>query len=417
MTTSVPRLARWICRQLTYNMFTSLMVILNEILSGQRSEYSFKAEKPSENFRVFRVDLTPPLTEEPSPTRPPKSLDYRRLLADYAQVHGKELQPVRSRSGVRVPETCQCERCGAPAAYLYVNDGRLASQYRCKVCCKLGQIAPTRRKSKVKYWCPSCSRALYPWKKSETESIYKCGNDQCRHYLSRLAQLTPEEHEARKRNIYDPNYKLRYQFREFHLKPEDLACRRPQGGSNVDLARIHHSSQTLSLVLSLFINGGLSSRQTRDMLAGLFGIRISHQTVINYVNSAAELLAPWVDRHMPVPEGVAAADETTFGQRPMVLHLAGRGGREEYLRLQPPRRGTRRTIATLYNTYEPSTGAPTRTLVRDGLPSYDNATLVHNQAARGGREWAQAINSNRRRTGKPRRDLGSTGRSSSSLNA
>jgi putative transposase len=399
VTTSLPRLARWICRQLTYNMFTSLMVILNEILSGQRSEYSFKAEKPSENFRVFRVDLTPPLTEEPSPTRPPKSLDYRRLLADYAQACGKELQPVRSRSGVRVPETCQCERCGAPAAYLYVNDGRLASQYRCKVCCKLGQITPTRRKSKIKYWCPSCSRALYLWKKSETESIYKCGNDQCGHYLSRLAQLTPEEREARKRNIYDPNYKLRYQFREFHLKPEDLACRRPQGGSNVDLARIHHSSQTLSLVLSLFINGGLSSRQTRDMLAGLFGIRISHQTVINYVNSAAELLAPWVDRHMPVPEGVAAADETYIqvnGQWCYTWLVVEEKRRAICGYNLSQTRGTQPAIATLYNTYgPPSADAPTRTLVRDGLPSYDNATLVYNQAAHeAGREvGSKAINS------------------------
>jgi len=39
--------------------------------------------------------------------------------------------------------------------------------------------------------------------------------------------------------------------------------------------------------------------------------------------------------------------------------------------------------------------APTRTLVRDGLPSYDNATLVYNQAAHeAGREvGSKAINS------------------------
>lgn len=54
VTKSLPRLARWICRQLTCNMFASLMVILNEVLSGQRSDYPFKEEdKPSENYRPW----------------------------------------------------------------------------------------------------------------------------------------------------------------------------------------------------------------------------------------------------------------------------------------------------------------------------------------------------------------------------
>ena len=386
MTTSLPRLARWICRQLTYNMFASLMVILNEILSGQRSEYPFKAEKPSENFRVFRVDLEPPLTEEPALDRSPaRNSDYRRLLAEYAQAHGKALTPVRSRKGVRVPAACQCERCGAPAAYLYVNDGRLASQYRCKICHALGQIAPTRRKSEAKYWCPSCSRALYVWKQSETETIYKCGNDQCRHYLDRLARLTPEEREARKRNIYDPNYKLRYQFREFHLKPEDLACRRPQGGSNVDLSRIHNSPRTLSLVLSCFVNVGLSSRQTRNLLAGFFDIHISHQTVINYVNAAAELLAPWVDKHMPVPEAMAAADETYIqvnGQWNYTWLVVEEKRRAICGYNLSQTRGTQPAVATLYNAFgPPDATTPTHTFVRDGCPSYDNAVHIYNHAA------------------------------------
>lgn len=391
-TSSLTRLARWICRQLTYNMFSSLMVILNEILSGQRDGYSFKEEKPGGNYRVFRTDPMPPLTREPAPDPPPaRSLDYRRLLADHAREKGRELRPVRSRNGVRVPETCQCGRCGAPAAYLYVNDGRRASQYRCKVCGALGQIAPARGKSKARYWCPVCLRPLYLWKRSEAESVYKCGNDRCRHYLDRLARLELEEREARERNPYDPNYKLRYQFREFNLKPEDLACRRPGDGSGGDLSRIHHSPRTLSLVLSLFINGGLSTRQTRDMLGGLFGIRISHQTVANYVNAAAELLAPWVDSTMPVPEGVAAADETYIqveGEWNYTWLVVEEKRRAICGYNLSQTRGAQPAIATLYNAYGPPTAeTPTRILVRDGLPSYDNAVNFYNHAARvAGRE-------------------------------
>lgn len=362
------------------------MVILNEVLSGRCSDYPFKEEKPSENYRVFRVDLTPPLTEEPPPVRPPKSLDYRRLLAEYAKAHGKELLPVRSRSGLRVPEACRCERCDAPAIYLYVNDGRRLSQYRCKVCQALGQIAPTRRKSQAKCWCPSCWRALYLWKRSEMESVYKCGNDQCKHYLDRLDQLTPEEREAREKNPYDPNYKLRYQFREFHLRPEDLTCRRPQGAAGGELARIRHSQQTPALVLSLFINGGLSSRQTRDMLGGLFDIHISHQTVINYVNAAARLLAPWVDKRMPVPEGVAVADETYIqvnGQWNYTWLVVEEKRRAICGYNLSQTRGAQPAIATLCNAFgPPDATTPTHTLVRDGLASYDNAVHAYNHEAR-----------------------------------
>ena len=81
-------------------------------------------------------------------------------------------------------------------------------------------------------------------------------------------------------------------------------------GTKVDLNRIHNSSHVVGLVLTFFINAGLSSRLTRDLLWGLFEIRLSHQTVINYVNAAAARIAPFLDADLPKPGPIAAADET-----------------------------------------------------------------------------------------------------------
>lgn len=94
---------------------------------------------------------------------------------------------------------------------------------------------------------------------------------------------------------------LHYQYREYHFSSVELECARPLMKTKVDLRNIHNSYHTVGLVLSLFINIGLSSRQTREVLGGLFGIGISHQTVINYVNASASVIAPWLDKSMPKP--------------------------------------------------------------------------------------------------------------------
>ena len=51
--------------------------------------------------------------------------------------------------------------------------------------------------------------------------------------------LSPKE-KAERENIYNPNYKLRYQYREYHLSPSDLLPMRPDAESKVDLKRIHN---------------------------------------------------------------------------------------------------------------------------------------------------------------------------------
>jgi len=168
------------------------------------------------------------------------------------------------------------------------------------------------------------------------------------------------------------------------LKPEELQCRRPVAETKVDLNRIHNSQHVLGLVLTLFINAGLSSRLTRDLLWGLLGIRLSHQTVINYVHAAAAQIAPFLDADLPKPGKIAAADETYLiveNQWHYTWFVIDAESKAICGYNLSDTRGTVPALATLYDTY----GTPESNLgknfvlVRDGLGSYDSAMLAYNQ--------------------------------------
>jgi hypothetical protein len=84
---------------------------------------------------------------------------------------------------------------------------------------------------------------------------------------------------------------LRYTFYQYHLNLEELSLASPQEAV-VDLSRIHHSDYILALTASLYVEAGLSLRQTADVLRILTGVSISHQTVSNWLKSLASLLYP-----------------------------------------------------------------------------------------------------------------------------
>ena len=356
-----------------------------EILSGIKSGFEFKPEPRTENYRKFRVDLAPPLSAPQPPPHPQQ--DWRALKAAQEKQTGKPVKPVARRGTHPVPDHCRCGHCGAPSQYLYLNDGKKANQIRCKICHSLSPTERIRRQTAAQHYCPHCGSALSVWKESAQETIYKCFRYDCPHYLSQKSKLTAEERSRRDRQRYDPNYKLHYQYREYHLKPEDLQCLRPKSETKVDLNRIHHSHHVVGLVLTFFVNAGLSSRLTRDLLWGLFGIRLSHQTVINYVNAAAVRLAPFLDADLPKPGATAAADETYLiveNEWHYTWFVIDSETKAICGYNLSDTRGTLPALATLYNAY----GAPESNrgqrfvLVRDGLPSYDSALLAYNQVVK-----------------------------------
>ena len=385
MKSSILHFAKWICHCLTRPEFDSLLVIFLEVQGGSREDFAFKEEKPSPNYRDFRQDPVPPL-REPPPCKPKLGLDdWKERLAAYRRGHGRALSPVSARSlERRVPEHCRCEVCGAPHDYLYLNDGAKRTQYRCKVCSHLGMIEHHRQTSTTGFHCPHCGASLYKWKENDHETIYKCGNDNCGFYQDNLRRLTPDEKAARETNRHDPNYKLRYQYREYCIDRTQMKCRRVENAGAKALASVRNSMHTLGLALSFFINLGLSSRQTRDALKGLFGVTFSHQTVVNYVRLAAAAVSGWLDRRLPSPGETAAGDETyiqvngTWHYTWFVIDCATRALCAYNL---SDTRGTAPALATLVNAYgEPQGKDGVRhEFVRDGLGSYDNAIAAYNQ--------------------------------------
>ena len=370
---------------MTFNELCSAIAIIHEVVSGLRTDIELKPEAKPPHYRQFKVDLESPLKQAPEPTRPEPVCSWQLLLQDYEREHGKRIRPVnRHKNSSPPPEGCICEHCGAPRRYLYLNNGKEASQVQCKICKETSPTHRTRTASEAHSWCPHCGYALYKWKESNVLTIFKCPNNKCPRYLSNLNQLTPKERDMRTEQIYDPNFKLRYQWREYHFSPYDLIAARPEEKPKVDLRKIHRNYHTFSLVLAYSVNIGLSSRQTRDALKGLHGIEdVSHQTVLNYMSAAAYYLAPVIDRYSPFPEGKLAADETYiivdgrwhytwFGIDSKTRAICGYNLSDN--------RGTAPATALLYDCFgKPEDCNEKRfEMITDGNPSYDNAVLAYN---------------------------------------
>lgn len=387
MNNKILNLAKWFCRKLTANEFASIIVIFHDILAGNRSDFDFKPEIKTANYRKFYVDEEQPLLEEPpkSPKQIQPIHDWKILKNEYEIKHNKTLKTVRRRNNqLTIPNYCKCEKCGAPSEYLYLNDGKKANQIRCKICNSLSQTQRVRRESQAKYFCPHCGMAIYKWKERKLETIFKCPNHKCPHLLKRKSQLTKEEQEKRTQNCYDPNYKLHYQFREYHFDIDDIQCNRPDTNTKNSLLRINNSLNVLGLVLSYSINLGLSSRQTKQALEGMHGIKLSHQTIINYMNLAASEISPWLDKNLPQPTSTAAADETYIiveNEWHFTWIIMDSETKAICGYNISDTRGAEPALATLINTY----GKPQDNLsknfilIRDGLTSYDNAINAYNQ--------------------------------------
>jgi putative transposase len=306
---SIPRLVLWLCRKFTRQDLQELVTELQEILAGRQPEPQprddFRQQHP--HYRDFYVDPQAPLIQPPAPPPPQPTLDWQQLCDRYQQRHGRPLAPVR-RQGTRTPPAdCRCAHCGAPRDFLYLNDGRQASQLLCKVCGRLSQLPPRHRPRKTPYWCPYCHSALYRWKQRPDCTLYKCPCDRCPRYLQEQHALQWNEKLLQKLRL--SQFKLRYQYREYHFQPAQLAPSAPPRPT-VDLTRIHRSSDLLGLVLAFHISFALSARKTAQVLRQVFGVPLSYQSVLNYAQAAAYYCHTFNLRHKAPLSPTATGDET-----------------------------------------------------------------------------------------------------------
>jgi transposase-like protein len=307
----IARFVIWICSKFTKKEIEQIVAGLVEVLQDRNPEVKpkddFQEKHP--HYRDFSVDPLAPLTEpqhvqeEPTPSR-----DWQALLADYQKKHGKSLTPVKYRTGsVPAPEHIRCPCCNAPHDYLYYNDGKKRSQLLCKVCGELFQLEKRFRKgTKTTYYCPYCQHALFTWKQRKEVTIYKCCNDACPHRIQKMAQLNKREKAlAQKRSS---QFKLCYQYRQYHYQPHELALPQPQPPT-VDLRAIHKGANILGLVLTFYVSFALSARKTALVLRSVFNIPLSYQTVLNYAAAAAFYCHSFNLQHKGPIDPISAGDE------------------------------------------------------------------------------------------------------------
>lgn len=305
----ITRFVLWLCKKFSRAELEDLIAQLQQILSQREPEIlprdDFREQHP--HYRNFYVDPQAPLTEPPNVKPAQPTLDWQQRCAQYEKIHGHTLPPVQRRGGGSLPPACRCLHCGAPACYLYRNDGRQASQLRCKVCGGLSQIAPRHRTAPTLYWCPYCHSALYRWKQRSDCTIYKCPNHRCPHYLQKKAALNWNEKLLQQLRL--SQFKLRYQYRQYHFQPVQLHPAAPDSPI-VDLTRIHRSSDLLGLVLAFHVSFALSARKTAQVLCQIFGVPISYQTVLNYSQAAAYYCHHFNLHHKARLGDTATGDET-----------------------------------------------------------------------------------------------------------
>ncbi len=387
MKNSILKIVKWFCRQLTFNDLASAVVIFHEVLNNARSDISLKAPEKTPRYREFRVDTVPPLLGSAIDAQK-KNLDWRDLQRKHELDTGKKILPVKRRGGQEPPVGCKCTVCNAPRKFLYLNNGTLSSQVLCKVC---GSTSPThqvKREKKGTYLCPYCAYILFKWKESGQHTTYECPNRNCSHFLNNKMRLNEEEKQMRADQKYNPNFKLHYQYREYHLSPNDLKVIRPENRTKVDLHHIRNSYHILGLVLTFTINLGLSSRLTREALKGIFDISVSHQTVLNYTAAAAAYLSSYIDSNCPVPTDIAAADETYIivdGRWTYTWFVIDSKTRAICGYNLSQKRDMQPALALLHNCLgEPGCNTSIPQLVTDGNPSYDAAVMAYNDTLRNG---------------------------------
>jgi putative transposase len=273
---------------LTIQIQFKIICYLMWIIMGRYSYKNIYDEPVRKEYRKLQVDTMPIVDSF-------ERLNYLELLKEYNDKHGKSLKPIgRRKNSLPVSDKVVCPKCGAPHFYIYRNNGKAKSvQYLCKVCDFTFGNSTDYLKN-VALRCPHCNRVLEKIKKRKHFNVFKCKNSECSFYLTNLNKLTAEE---RERYDEDPQaFKLHYIYREFTIQLKPLSKESPVM-PDVDLSKIHSSPHILGLILSYYVNYGMSSRLVASIMRDIHGVKISHQSVINYANAAAMLLKPFVDNY------------------------------------------------------------------------------------------------------------------------
>lgn len=248
---------------------------------------------PSKNSEIpyadFRVDR-PPVFKKKSEKF--KQISFSDVIAS------SDISPVKRRSGRPFKFKGNCPCCSAPEDYIYDNNGK--GQYLCKIC-RTPFTVRTTVSDEIGIYCPYCGCTLEKHHDRSGYIVYKCMNTKCSYYLENKKNPT--------KTSSGQDY-LHYHYREFKFDLDSLKNQCNQLHTKVNLARIHFDKRVLGLILTYFVNYGLSARKTALILRQVHGVSVSHQTVRNYADSVAAVIEDMVRFYPYNLSSVLTGDET-----------------------------------------------------------------------------------------------------------
>lgn len=258
-------------------LITSHLETLNDLLTPLikplKQQTTPKHKQSMTGYASFKID-EPPIVKQ----NHYKQLSFEDILSQSEAI----IKPIKRQKPFSYEGLCL--NCGAPNAYIYAHT---KTQNMCKVCKQTFTLKKTYHEE-ITHHCPHCHRKLEVQHIRKDYDVLMCHHYQCPFYLKNKKSLKVGD--ADHLLINDSQHKLRYHFRLFNFT---LASLKDQNhlsiNSKVDLDKIHHSKYTLGLVLTYYVNYGLSSRKTAQILKEVHDLKLTHQTVVNYAEAVAAI--------------------------------------------------------------------------------------------------------------------------------
>lgn len=275
--------------------------ILNDLNPKIKKHINSLKPKKSNDRQIPYADFTideAPIFKREAPVQLSFADIQRQALED-----GRPLKPINRRTDFSFRGVCPF--CGAPHEYIYDNTGK-GTNYLCKACMNCFSLKTTPS-DEIGIFCPHCGCALDKKHDRKGFIVYACPNKKCSHFIKNKNLVANGEGEHLKTS--SGNYLLHYHYREFKFNM-DLLRRADESFDTSSLSRIHFNERILGLALTYYVNYGLSSRKTALILKQVHGIKISHQTVINYSNIVSKYIKPLIDRYTYKLGETLSGDET-----------------------------------------------------------------------------------------------------------
>lgn len=357
------------------SLLRALLVRMVQLLIGQCLFFPKKKDRESspefQPYKGIAVDA-PPVIGNYEYLKKQKQLSHEKILNQYLLEKGKHMKPVSPNKPRRIDYKGDCPTCGASCDYLYENNIE-RQQMLCKVCRSTFTVHNARLEELI-VTCPYCSRRLEPIKERNGFTVFKCRHDSCSFYQQNL------EKKKSLGDAADASFKLRYIYRAFDLELPQLDREvRKELGSKVDLANIRVPKHTLGLILTYYVNYGLSSRKTAAVMKDIHQVKISHQSVVNYAQAAAVVVKSYLETYPYELTEDLTGDETYVkvkGKNHYIFFISDRVKRIITSYQVFEKRDTLAAIVSLYQTFLKYKEKPKKLkLVTDGNPIYNLAHL------------------------------------------